>query len=344
MTSFLVPTIATFDAKTALYHEKLAIAQLLQDCATFALPDDPPLNVEAEANTLDYIGPDQNKENFVVWDNPEHTAAQAYGMLAYDLKQNLNLAQAYIRVHPTKRRQGLGRQMAMVIKMAAQQQGRHTLASETSSVTEASEPFARSLGAEVILENRRSQLVLVEIDDERLKAWQVRPPNDPYILHVWHTIPDEYLQRSADMMMVMNTAPKGDIEMDDWVITPEMIRSWEQLTIKRRETQVFMMVEDTRSGEFVGYTELFWSSLPEQASLGYQGGTAVRPSARGLGLGKWLKAAMLDYARQSNPQLRFIRTSNADENAAMLGINIAMGFKPWAIVIEWKFILENPEK
>ena len=49
-----------------------------------------------------------------------------------------------------------------------------------------------------------------------------------------------------------------------------------------------------------------------------------------------IKAAMISHLQTQNPALRFIRTNNAEENAAMLGINVAMGFEPWASLSEWK--------
>jgi hypothetical protein len=44
-------------------------------------------------------------------------------------------------------------------------------------------------------------------------------------------------------------------------------------------------------------------------------------------LGKWLKAAMLEHARERYPQARWVVTENAGSNAPMLGINHALGFR-----------------
>ena len=69
------------------------------------------------------------------------------------------------------------------------------------------------------------------------------------------------------------------------------------------------------------------------------GASAVFVAARGLGLGKWLKAAMLKHVQAHCPGARWIQTNNADENAAMLGINVKMGFQPWAQFTEWQLKL-----
>ena len=55
--------------------------------------------------------------------------------------------------------------------------------------------------------------------------------------------------------------------------------------------------------------------------------TGVRPDARGRGIGKWLKAYMLDRMHRLYPDAEWISTGNADSNGPMLAINMKMGFK-----------------
>lgn len=71
------------------------------------------------------------------------------------------------------------------------------------------------------------------------------------------------------------------------------------------------------------------------------GSIAVRPSARGQGLGKWLKAAMLERIPAEYAGAEYVRTGNAEENAAMLGINVSLGFRPWAQTTEWQLKKED---
>src|SRR5207237_8988504 len=55
--------------------------------------------------------------------------------------------------------------------------------------------------------------------------------------------------------------------------------------------------------------------------------TGVGPAARGRGLGKWIKAAMLQHVRESHPETFYLTTENAGSNAAMLAINRSLGFR-----------------
>ena len=328
----LTPT--AFDPKTETPGRRLAVAEVM--CAAFAAayPADPPLIPEREAHSLTHETPGERSEHVVVWDGPR---ALAWGMLEYSLTENLHLVHARLLVHPDARRRGLGRQIARTLEARARALGRSLVTFMTAERAPAGAPFARTLGAEAALPMRRSQLVLEAVSPELLRDWTVRPEGEPYALHLWEALPEAYLARMADMVMVMNTAPRGDIEMDDWTVTPDMLRSWEKQLAEDGVRRLTAVVEDTRSGELVGFSDVYWS--PERAPLVFQGGTAVRPSARGHGLGKWLKAAVLLRLPAFAPGARFVRTSNAEENAAMLGINVALGFAPWDSQTEWKLRL-----
>lgn len=333
MTTFPTPrlTVQPFDPPTASHEQRLAVGQLLTDSHAFALPDDPPLNPELEALGLTHVSPGEAVRHFAVWDGDR---AVAWGSLGYSLTQNLHAAHARLIVHPDLRRQGLGRAVAGALRDAAREQGRRLVTCGTTSQVPAGEAFARTLGAEPALPMRQSQLDLAGLDRELLGRWTARPEGDPYRLHLWTRIPEEFLARMVTLMEVMNTAPRGDLEVDDWQITPEMVRAWEGMIEEAGEVRLLLAAEDTRTGELMGYTETFWHQ--GRAALVYQGATAVRPEARGQGLGKWLKAQMLEQVLASCPGARWVRTNNAEENAAMLGINVALGFQPWASFTEWQ--------
>lgn len=328
--------IQVFDAALASAEERLAVGQLLADAFAFVYPDDPPQIPEKVALELTFLSPGERSEKFAVW---EGQRAIGFAALNFDTAQNLHAAHARLVVHPDMRGQGLGRALARKLEGVARREGRHTVTFGTSSRVPGAEEFARRLGAHPALPMKSSRLDLRDVPQELLEKWLVRPEADPYRLHVWTRIPDEYLERMAGMMMVMNTAPKGDLDMDDWVITPEMIRAWEGMLEEAGEVRFLMVVEDARSGQLDGYTETFWDA--DRAALVYQGATAVRPEARGLGLGKWLKAAMLGHVQQHCPGARWVQTNNANVNEAMLGMNVALGFTPWAQFTEWQ--LKLPE-
>jgi hypothetical protein len=58
-------------------------------------------------------------------------------------------------------------------------------------------------------------------------------------------------------------------------------------------------------------------------------------------LGKWLKAAMLERLHRERPDVRVVRTGNADTNAAMLAINEALGFAVAREAIVWQVATDD---
>ena len=54
-----------------------------------------------------------------------------------------------------------------------------------------------------------------------------------------------------------------------------------------------------------------------------------------------MKAAMLDKVLKERPQVKYVRTGNADTNAAMLKINNELGFKPYMANALWQVEIDR---
>ena len=97
---------------------------------------------------------------------------------------------------------------------------------------------------------------------------------------------------------------------------------------------VSSFVRDLAGGRLVGYTSI---QLPEDPPhLAFQHDTLVTREHRGHGLGLALKLANLRVLAERLPQVRTVRTWNAAENAHMLAVNTAMGFRPSGHLCTWQ--------
>ena len=77
-------------------------------------------------------------------------------------------------------------------------------------------------------------------------------------------------------------------------------------------------------------------TLPPEKTAVYQDDTLVLGPHRGHALGLRMKLANLVALAETDPSRTRIYTWNADENAHMLAINIALGFEPTAIESAWQ--------
>jgi mycothiol synthase len=132
----------------------------------------------------------------------------------------------------------------------------------------------------------------------------------------------------------MNTAPREDLDMGDIRITPELMRQYEDAGEAAGEARWAYYAVENATGRFVGLTDIMVRpSLPDRV---FVGDTGVDPAHRGLGLGKWLKAAITCRIQHELPAVRWVITFNAGSNDAMLGINRQIGFRPAVIGTTWQ--------
>lgn len=240
---------------------------------------------------------------------------------------NRDQANLDVYVRADARRRGLARALLRPALDRAADEGRVLL--NGGGVTDGdATTFSEAMGAERKITERKSRLVLADVDRAMLEDWVVRAKEraEGYSLLAWDgPAPDEYLEKYVALTMVMNTAPRDDLEMEDWVHTPERHREMEQRAIDRGFTWWTLVARHDATDDLVGYTEIeFPPHAPEAA---WQEATAVDPTHRDKGLGRWLKATNCLRLFAEKPDVRYVDTWNAFSNAPMLGINIAMGFE-----------------
>ena len=254
--------------------------------------------------------------------------------------ENQHLCGVNLEVLPEWRRKGLGMQLLKAVLTVAKHQQRRILILDTSDQIPAGAYFAEKIGSIQADENHTNRLLLEELDTRLLEAWITNAPSEEFELGFYtNGYPESELEALSTLFEVMNTAPKGELEIEDQKVTPERLREWNQQN-KARDLQCWTaLVRERRTGNYVGYTEVGLTASTPQILK--QWSTAVNPVYRGKGLGKWLKAAMLKKVLQERPEVNQVRTSNADSNEPMLKINHALGFKPLIATTDWQLEVET---
>lgn len=269
--------------------------------------------------------------------------ATAYLGLQYT-ESNRHLAWFDISVAKASRRQGIGRRLLREVVAVGQADNRTVLGTGTVQGHEAEE-FLKAMGLEQKMVDRRSRLVLDQVDRGLLDEWiddaKTRAA-DYELVAIDGAMPEELLLPMVDLEHTMNDAPRDDLDMDDWVITPERWREKEKLEEETGNRRWTLIARHVATGELAGFTAIGWH--PSIDTVAWQFGTAVRPAHRGAGLGRWMKAAMLVKVFEEMPQIEFIDTWNAGSNKWMLAINIALGYAPYLHYTDWQAPTETLEK
>ncbi len=260
-------------------------------------------------------------------------------------EDNRHLVFVSISVLAPYRREGLGRCLLKQATAFALANDRTLMMGCTTDRVPSGAGFARRLGAEAGQLLHTNQLVLAELDCDLLENWCAlgKSSAQEYRLGEWiGSYPEEELEGIAVLQETMNTEPRDDLQIEDEKITPEMLRQYEEYNARQGTERWSLHARHRVTGALVGYTEVFWH--PETPQTLWQGDTAVVPSHRGHGLGKWLKATMLRKVQAERPQILRIRTGNADSNGAMLAINHRLGFKPYIAETVWQLGVDRVER
>ena len=259
-----------------------------------------------------------------------------------DVDENKHVYNAGISVLPQYRREGLGTTLLAAVCDLADAAGRNLLLVSASSRVPAGGEFARAVGAELGLVSHENRLDLQELDRGLIGRWLEDAPSlaaGYSLITADSPISDELLPDFVQVMDVMNTAPRQSLELEDMHFTPELARAWEGEILATGQEHWCLLAREDATGKTVGLTDIFVN--PETPDRVSQGSTGVLSEHRGHGLGKWLKAAMIQRLLESRPDVRWIVTGNATDNGPMLAINDQLGFKPHASSELWQITVER---
>ncbi len=315
-------------------------------------PDDPLSDDETVERRMisNWPWPGSETETFhfaaVDPDGPDIQIGYLYvGMVAKDslTDENKHVAWVQVAVLAPHRRRGIGRKLLAKAAALAKERGKSLVISNCDE--EDGKAFIEAIGAQVAQRRQENRLYLDRIDWQMVERWAEQGPSrSPNATLQWfvNRIDDAIIEEYCKMYTeTFNQRPLDELGMGDVIFTPEMHRERETTNTEVGETWLTAITRET-DGSISGLTEVLYSA--DRETMIQQLLTGVKEPYRGSGLGKWLKAAMLQRVRKEFPQVKVVTTDNATSNAAMLSINERLGFKTHKEPITAQITLESLER
>jgi GNAT superfamily N-acetyltransferase len=297
-------------------------------------PNDPPVSLEEHLRAWRNPSPKAWYKAFVVLDGETVVGYADSGWDKSD-EENPTMCWSEVLVAPSHRRRGIGRALLLALLETAHADGKLVSLAATNEGAYAGEAFVALTVAQMGLREHTNQLLFSEMNRAYVERSVQKAPAEHFELGWYENeYPDSELEALCALFEVMNTAPRGKLEINDRKVRPEDIKIKNEHMRKNGVQWWMLYARDRATGRYAGYTRTGYHA--NRPHLVEQWSTAVHPDFRGHGLGAWLKSMMIDRILRERPTVDRIRTGNADSNEPMLKINHALGFKPFISRKEWQ--------
>ncbi len=333
-------TITEHDAARDSDEEIAALIALGNEMQAQIFPEDPPTPI-AQGIAVRRAEPKTHRRwSFRATDDQGRLVAEAGSSVDPDHDDNPDTLWVHINVAADHRRRGIGSRLLSELVALAARERRPRILGMTNDRLAGGAAFAREVGAQARQRWHVNHLPLGEVERPMLERWVSEAPEraPDYELIGWDgPVPEEYIGNWVDLVPVMNTAPLDDLQVNDFTMTEARVREGERVR-EAAGGDRWTLIARHRDGTWAGLHDVAYN--PSTPKVVWVGMTGVRPEHRGRALGKWLKAAMTLRVLDERPQVGEIRTGNADSNAAMLGINTAMGYRPLIAQTTWELSVD----
>jgi GNAT superfamily N-acetyltransferase len=249
------------------------------------------------------------------------------GLLFTSERDNRHLAWVRVAVHPQCRRRGYGSVLFGRMVEEAKAAGRTSIGSDGWE-SERTRSFAQRFGLEVRSSaiQRRQHLAEVGTDQvRRLHDEAAAAARDYELVRLPGRTPPDLVDAVVALATAINDAPTDDLDIEDEVFSPERLEAYESSAEKRGQRLYRVLARHRETGEPAGHTVIAVDS--RRPALSHQHDTAVVRSHRGHRLGMLVKADMLLWLAEVEPQLETVDTWNAESNDHMIAVNEALGYR-----------------
>ena len=255
------------------------------------------------------------------------------GTPEYESNKHLFWADIYVR--PDQRRKGIGSMWLPVVVELMDAHGCTVVGFGTEEPP--GHAFLKSLGAVARFSGAENRLKLADVDWKMVERWIAegpkRSPRTKFELYDGPLPESMWDDFSPQLSNMLNNMPWEGLDHGEIVVTPAHMREfYAQLVISGERLHTILTREP--DGVVSSITDTVWA--PHRPTIVEQRFTGVRTDARGRGLGKWVKAAMLAHLRKVYPEAEWVATENAGSNGPMLAINKKLGFKQYRAGTEYQ--------
>ncbi|GIG38325.1 GNAT family N-acetyltransferase [Cellulomonas phragmiteti] len=272
---------------------------------------------------------------------------------------NTHLAYVQLQVRPGHERQGIGTALLRRAEQVMVRHGRHTAAAWSGHAPEpppgpgvldaptgagrvpADAPAVRfALRHGFRLEQVARHSVLALPGDPAARAdllADARAHAGPdYRTHTWwDDVPDGWLDALAVLWTRMSTdAPSADYDIGEDRWDAARVRHHLRQHQQQHLRALLTAAEHVPTGTLAAFTVLVVPAT--DVPFAFQEDTLVLRDHRGRRLGMLVKAINLDAYAARRPGVRRLHTWNAQENAHMLAVNVALGYRPAGIGAGWQ--------
>lgn len=300
-------------------------------------PDDPPPSRLQWTGSIRHPPPGTDTRLFLA-----QKGSEPVGWFALHLQttENLDSAPLELEVRPDRRRRGVGRALLHEARRRAREHGRTRLVVEAVTGS-AGAALAAAAGATSVLADTQRMLDLDRLDRARIGELLADAEDRAtgYRLDRWvGATPEEHLDGIAALESRMTTdAPFDDLAWEQEVFDAGRIRAVDAAKAAHHLRSFTTAAVHRATGQVAGFTCAVVAEDVRQAADQWQ--TIVLPEHRGHRLGLLLKIVNLRLVEEHEPAVRRVDTWNADSNAPMLRVNLAMGFQVVRRWAEWELRL-----
>jgi GNAT superfamily N-acetyltransferase len=245
----------------------------------------------------------------------------------YSERDNTHLGWVWMGVLPEHRRLGYGSALFAYLQDEVRAAGRTSIGTDGWE-SERAVGFAAKHGLEQKSQAIMRRQTLSDIPAARLQELYDEASaraTDYELVRVVGRTPDDMVDAMVELVAAINDAPTDALDIEDEVFSAERLAAYETSQIGRGSRLYRLVARHKETGELGGHTVIAVES--QRPEIGDQHDTAVAAAHRGHRLGLLLKAGMLLWLAEVEPELASVDTWNAESNDHMIAVNEALGYR-----------------